>query len=266
MSNRDLPMMPWYPDQFEASTADWSFAEASLYRRLLDAQWQLGSLPAEKERLARICKLTLAEFDPLWKVVAPKFSKGRGAGLAGRLINKRLEYHRVKAMERKDHYAQAGSKGGQATAQAKAKRRSSNAASIAQRTPPAKSKPPTPTPTPTPLKSQNPPPTLGTTAPPPPGPRHATDHLQRISTALKPEPKSQNGAAEHTADPPQTVMQPPTEKQILAPAADPGPSLREKVRSLSDTGLAVGDIIRVLSQYHLTQAQVESYLAESALP
>lgn len=139
MSNRDLPMMPWYPDQFAASTVAWTWLERSLYRCLLDVQWQLGSLPTEPARISLCVGFPEEEFKRAWSTVSKKFVK-----VHGKLINKRLEYHRLKALERKDKAASSGSSGGKASAAAKAKRRSSKPQATLQ----ANGNPPTPSPTP----------------------------------------------------------------------------------------------------------------------
>lgn len=139
VSNRDLPMMPWYPDQFAASTVAWTWLERSLYRCLLDVQWQLGSIPTEPARISLCVGFPEAEFKAAWPAVSKKFVK-----VHGKLINKRLEYHRLKALERKEKAASSGSSGGKASAAAKAKRRSSKPQATLQ----ANANPPTPSPTP----------------------------------------------------------------------------------------------------------------------
>jgi uncharacterized protein YdaU (DUF1376 family) len=96
MSNRDLPMMPWFPKEFMAATATWSFAERSAYRALLDVQWEMGVLPNEPWRLAQAIGLPLPEFEPLWEMVRTKFEAVRGG-----IRNERLEEHRVVAFQKK---------------------------------------------------------------------------------------------------------------------------------------------------------------------
>lgn len=94
MSNRELPMMPWYPDQFAASTSTWSYAERSAYRGLLDVQWALGVLPNEPWRLAQALGMPLEDFEAAWPTVSQKFQS-----VAGGLRNARLEEHRLQALE-----------------------------------------------------------------------------------------------------------------------------------------------------------------------
>lgn len=137
MSNRELPMMPWYPDQFQASTVAWTFAERSLYRSLLDAQWQLGVLPTDPKRLRLIVGMPEADFTEAWQTVAEKFV-AHGSGL----VNKRLKYHLDEALRRKQHASTAGQRGGQASAAAAAKRRSTAGQRVLQ----ANVDPPSPSP------------------------------------------------------------------------------------------------------------------------
>ena len=94
MSNRELPMMPWYPDQFAASTADWSFTERAVYRALLDLQWQNGFISASLPRLSRALHVRLSTLTASWQTVGHKF-----ATVEGGLQNHRLEEHRLAALE-----------------------------------------------------------------------------------------------------------------------------------------------------------------------
>lgn len=96
MSNRELPMMPWYPDQFAAATSTWRFAERAAYRALLDVQWAIGLLPEDPARLAHGIGMELPEFEAVWPVVRGKFER-----IEGGLQNFRLEQHRLAAMRRK---------------------------------------------------------------------------------------------------------------------------------------------------------------------
>lgn len=118
MSNRELPMMPWYPDQFEASTRAYRYAERCAYRALLEVQWQIGVLPDELERLAGAIGCPLAEFQAVWPVVGKKF-----APVEGGLQNFRLEQHRLAALKRKQkHKAAADATNAKRTAERDAKR------------------------------------------------------------------------------------------------------------------------------------------------
>lgn len=90
MSNRELPMMPWFPQDFASATSAWTFIERALYRALLDAAWILDRLPADPKRLARIAQLDQESFDAAWATVSLKFET-----VNGYLINPRLEEHRA---------------------------------------------------------------------------------------------------------------------------------------------------------------------------
>lgn len=94
MNENDLPMLPWFVAQFNASTCHWSGAERAAYRELLDAQWLLGVLPVQADRLARLAHMTPEQFAEVWPTVGPKFTT-----CAGGIRNERLEKHRVTALE-----------------------------------------------------------------------------------------------------------------------------------------------------------------------
>lgn len=96
MSNRELPMMPWYPDQFAASTRAMRYGERVAYRELLDVQWQLGVLPDDAERLAVAIGCPHDEFAKVWPSIRHKF-----IAVEGGLQNFRLEQHRLAAVKRK---------------------------------------------------------------------------------------------------------------------------------------------------------------------
>lgn len=121
MSNRDLPMMPWYPDQFAASVnaAGMSWQEEYIYRRLLDAQWAAGNLQSSErvsltnneKNLSRICRMPLHVFRKFWPAVKDKFVEIE----PGRIANERLEKHMLESMERKRKLTDAARLGGQAS-------------------------------------------------------------------------------------------------------------------------------------------------------
>jgi uncharacterized protein YdaU (DUF1376 family) len=92
MTNRNFPMMPWFPQDFASATSGYAFAERALYRELLDAQWMLGKLPADEKRLARIARMDPDEFAEAWREVKSKFVL-----VGGCYVNERLEEHRAKA-------------------------------------------------------------------------------------------------------------------------------------------------------------------------
>lgn len=62
-----MPYMPFYVGDYLSDTAHLSHVENSAYLLLIFSYWQRGSLPADPAKLARIARLTDAE----WKVVEP---------------------------------------------------------------------------------------------------------------------------------------------------------------------------------------------------
>jgi len=152
MSNRALPMMPWYPDQFAASTVTWTWLERAIYRALLDVQWAIDVLPNDEASLARACHVPLQRFRKAWKVVKCKFPPVEGGGLQ----NYRLEQHRLASIQLKEARAYSGRLGGLAKA-AKLQQTSSTASSEATVLSVAKPYPPSPSPSPSPSKTPQPP-------------------------------------------------------------------------------------------------------------
>lgn len=97
MNGKSLAMMPWFPRDFIAATRHLALAERGAYRELLDYQWEMGTLPKDHVRLARLLAITLDEFEEIWPSISDKFEDS-GNGVA----NKRLEEHRKKATEQRD--------------------------------------------------------------------------------------------------------------------------------------------------------------------
>lgn len=145
MSKDDtLPMLPWFPRDFIASTRAMSVAERGAYRELLDFQWEMGRLPADHERLARLLGCSVAEFEQWWPAIEGKFVRS-----GNQIFNKRMEEHRRKALSLKDIRAETGRKGGLARASRFASsKHEANAIAIASDLPLAKIKHPSPSPSP----------------------------------------------------------------------------------------------------------------------
>jgi uncharacterized protein YdaU (DUF1376 family) len=95
MSGNSLAMMPWFPGDFMRSTRGWSVTSKGVYRELLDAQWDMGELPADPEELAALISATTAEWQKGWGKCAPKFPIGHD----GMRRNPRLESHRTKSAD-----------------------------------------------------------------------------------------------------------------------------------------------------------------------
>jgi uncharacterized protein YdaU (DUF1376 family) len=94
MSGKSLAMMPWFPRDFIAATRHLALAERGAYRELLDYQWEMGGLPKDPVRLARLLVVTPEEFAPIWAAISDKFEESPSG-----LVNKRLEEHRKKAID-----------------------------------------------------------------------------------------------------------------------------------------------------------------------
>lgn len=97
MSGKSLAMMPWFPRDFIAATRHLALAERGAYRELLDYQWEMGALPKDEKRLARLLAITPDEFAEIWPSIRDKFEE-TDAGIS----NKRLEEHRNKAIAQRD--------------------------------------------------------------------------------------------------------------------------------------------------------------------
>jgi prophage regulatory protein len=84
--------MPWYPSAFLGATRGWPCCARLLYRELLEAQWDMGSLPDSEPELRKIAGVDEGCWSRGWVYVKRKFRPGRD----GRLRNSRLEQHRAK--------------------------------------------------------------------------------------------------------------------------------------------------------------------------
>lgn len=87
MSKPRMPWLPWYPSDFAGATRDWPLVARGIYRELLDAQWDLGSIPADQARLQEMVRATTGEWRRAWPYVQPKFELSDD----GRLRNEHLE-------------------------------------------------------------------------------------------------------------------------------------------------------------------------------
>lgn len=106
MAKRDLPMMPWFPKDYLSATRLMTLAQRGAYCDLLFYQWELGPLPDDAEKLARLIGASLEEFIPIWKEIESKFAQRDG-----KRINEILESHRDEATR----LANARSKGAKIT-------------------------------------------------------------------------------------------------------------------------------------------------------
>jgi uncharacterized protein YdaU (DUF1376 family) len=107
------PAYQWYPRDFagDEPVQLMSLEEEGAYRRLLDHQWLHGSIPADTQPLARICKnVPVARMRKIWRAVAPCFVEAE----PGRLQNRRLERVRAESREYRERQSAAGRRGAEA--------------------------------------------------------------------------------------------------------------------------------------------------------
>src|SRR5687767_3922263 len=97
MSGKSLPWLPWFHRDFLAATQGWTLLERGAYFMLLNAQWEMGPLPSDRRRLARIIGAQVDELEGVWPVVGAKFEATQ-RGLA----NSRLEQHRDHQLEKSE--------------------------------------------------------------------------------------------------------------------------------------------------------------------
>lgn len=105
-----LPWYKWFPRDFSGSeeAAGLSLAEEGAVRRLLDHQWTQGSIPADVEQLAQLCRVTQKEMEKLWKRVGRFFTSTADPA---RLHNARLAREYESAMQQKAVLSVAGQRG-----------------------------------------------------------------------------------------------------------------------------------------------------------
>ena len=87
--------LPWFPRDFASSTKGWPLLARGAYRELLDAQWDMGALPADPAALCIIAGATKAEWRKVWPHLESKFPVASD----GMRRNERLEQHRTVAIE-----------------------------------------------------------------------------------------------------------------------------------------------------------------------
>ena len=78
---------PWFPGDYQRKTGDLSLLEHGAYRVMLDSYYSIESLPADRERLYRICRASSPEEKAAVDYVSTRFFSPEG----DRLINNRAE-------------------------------------------------------------------------------------------------------------------------------------------------------------------------------
>jgi len=116
MACEKAPAFQFYPKDFltDVNVASMTLHELGAYTKLLCLCWLEGSLPAEVDALARLCRVSPTCFGRLWPALAPCFTV-----VNGRLIQGRLERERQKQEAYRALKVEAGRKGGRPKAEGK---------------------------------------------------------------------------------------------------------------------------------------------------
>lgn len=112
--------MPFYVADYLADTGHLSTVEHGAYMLLIMHYWQSGGLPDDERKLARICRMTPAEWEDSRETLADLFDDG--------WKHTRIEAEIERAAEKYRKRAEAGKKGG--NAKASGKQCSSNATAM----------------------------------------------------------------------------------------------------------------------------------------
>lgn len=98
----------FYPQDFarDVHVVPMTLAERGAYLMLLCAQWEEGSVPADTQQLARILQVSHRAFLKLWPALAPCFQMRDG-----RLVQKRLDREREKAISATERASARGAAG-----------------------------------------------------------------------------------------------------------------------------------------------------------
>ena len=105
MTKKD-PAVLWYTNDFLEGTADMSLEEIGAYTLLLCYQHQRGFLPGNPQKLSRLVRLPVAEFEVIWQEIHQKFislarvlrasSEEVSDTPKGAIINKRMYFESKK--------------------------------------------------------------------------------------------------------------------------------------------------------------------------
>lgn len=107
------PWYPWFPADYERDTRLLSLEADGLYRRLLDACWEMGSLPRDLRDLSKISRIDPRKMRRIWPEIEQYFYEKNG-----RLHNKRIEKQIAYADEVSEKNRQNARKRWDATADA----------------------------------------------------------------------------------------------------------------------------------------------------
>jgi uncharacterized protein YdaU (DUF1376 family) len=106
-----LSMLPWFPRDYLAATRGMTLAERGAYTDLLWFAWDMGALPNDPKRLARMLGVSADEFAEVWPAIKPKFALTETGGIE----NKRLERERRYSVEMRKKALERAKSGGKAT-------------------------------------------------------------------------------------------------------------------------------------------------------
>lgn len=99
-------MLPFYPNEFDASTKGWPAATRGIYLLMLAAQWQQIVLPLDSKGICRVLGCSAKEFRPHADKLLSKFPQ-----VPGGRQNYRLEQHRLASLAHKEKRSKAGAAG-----------------------------------------------------------------------------------------------------------------------------------------------------------
>jgi len=94
---KKMAMLAWWPSDYLAATRGFTLAERGAYTDLLWYSWEMGGLPAEVPRLARMLGIGEEEFKRVWPALQSKFIRNS----QNLLVNPRLERERLNSQERR---------------------------------------------------------------------------------------------------------------------------------------------------------------------
>jgi uncharacterized protein YdaU (DUF1376 family) len=121
-----LSMLPWFPRDYLAATRGMTLAERGAYTDLLWYAWDMGALPNDPKRLARMLGVDADEFDTVWPAIKLKFVLTETG-----IVNERLERERRYSVEMRKKALARAQLGGKATKEKWQKDREGMAASLA---------------------------------------------------------------------------------------------------------------------------------------
>ena len=71
-------MLPWFPRDYLAATRSLTLAERGAYTDLLFYSWDIGALPDDTKRIARMLGVDESEFAAIWPAIQSKFVRNEG--------------------------------------------------------------------------------------------------------------------------------------------------------------------------------------------